>query len=112
MFKVMFGPTPGWIKDVEKNGRPGKALVMSDPKDLLKGMGGYQGRDGWVDVRAQVETVVDGQFEAKVQCCLSTALGGMLEPGLRVNVKYDPKHKERVLLTDDVNTLLSYRLKT
>jgi hypothetical protein len=110
MFKVMFGPTPGWIKDVQKNGRLAKALILSDPSELLKGVGGYEGRDGWVDVRAQIETVVDGQFEAKVQCRLSTSLA--VKPGLRVNVKYDPGHKEHVLLTDDFNTLMSYRIKT
>jgi hypothetical protein len=112
MFKVIFGPTPGWIKDVEKNGTPARAVVLSDPKELIRGVAGYQGRDGWIDVRVRIEEAVGAPFEAKMQCRLMTALGGMLEPGMRVNTKYDPRHKDRVLLADDVNSLLSYRLKT
>lgn len=47
-----------------------------------------------------------------MKCRLSHALGGMLEPPMKVNVRYDPKDKQRVLLVDDINTLLSYRLKS
>jgi hypothetical protein len=111
MFKMIFSPTPGWIKDVEKNGTPAYAVVLSDPQGILKGVAGYQGRDGWIDVLAQIHPSVEAEFEAKMKCRLSQALGGMLEPGMKVNVKYDPKDKKRVLLVDDVNKLLSYRLK-
>ena len=111
MFKMIFSPTPGWIKDVEKNGNPALAVVLSDPKDVLKGVAGYQGRDGWIDFQAQIHPSAEASFEARVKCRLSQALGGMLEPGMKVNVKYDPKNRKRVLLVDDVNKLLSYRLK-
>jgi len=46
-----------------------------------------------------------------MKCRFSTALGGMLAPGLKVNARLDPKDPRRVLLVDDVNKLLSYRLK-
>jgi hypothetical protein len=111
MFKMIFSPSPGWIKDVEKNGTPALALVLSDPKEILKGIAGYQGRDSWIDVQAEIHPNVDTKFEAKMKCSLSQALGGMLEPGMKVNVKYDPKDTKRVLLIDDVTKLLSYRLK-
>lgn len=49
MFKMLLLPSPGWVKTVAKNGKPASAEVRSDPKEILKGVAGYQGRDGWVD---------------------------------------------------------------
>jgi hypothetical protein len=112
MFKMIFSPTPGWIRDVEKNGKDALAEILSHPQQILKGVAGYQGRDGWIDVQAQIHPGDDAQFEGKVKCRLSQAIGGMLERGMKVNVKYDPKHKARILLVDDINKLLSYRLKS
>ncbi len=111
MFKMMFSPSPSWLKDVEKHGRQASAVVLSDPKQILKGVSGYQGRDGWIEVEVDVHPTDEASFKEKMKTRLSTALGGMLEPGMRVNVRYDPKDRRRVLLADDVNQLLSYRLK-
>ena len=111
MLKMMFSPTPGWIKDVEKNGNPAQAVVLSNPQDLVKGIGGYQGRDGWIDVQVEVHPATGAVYQAKMKCRFSTALGGMLAPGLKVNVGMDPRDPSHVLLVDDVNKLLSYRLK-
>ncbi len=111
MRKNLFGSKPGWLKDVEKNGQPAKALVLADPQDYFKGTGGYQGSDVWLDLEVRVEPSLEAPFEAKMKCKLSQIIGGMIKAGLRVNVKYDPEKKDRVLLTDDVNALLQYRLR-
>jgi hypothetical protein len=111
MFRMMFAPTPRWLKQVETSGRDAKAAVISDPKQILKGVAGYQGRDGWLDVEVEVHPPDEIPFKGKMKCRLSTALGGMLEPGMQVNVRYDVADRRRILLVDDVNKLLSYRLK-
>jgi len=111
--RMMFRPTPRWIKHVQAQGQPAVAVVLADPQevaDLQRG-GGYQGRDAWIDVAARVEPTGDAPFEAAMKCRLSQALFGMLAAGMKVNVRYDPQHKERVLLVDDVDTLLSYRVQ-
>lgn len=71
IFKLLFGLTPHWIKEVEKNGKDAKALVLSDPKDVLKGVAGYQGRDAWIDVKVEVQPWDEPRFEAKMQSKLS-----------------------------------------
>jgi hypothetical protein len=109
LLKMMFGPTPRWIKDVESHGKAAQAVILSDPKEILKGVAGYEGRDGWIDVQAQVQPAGDVPFEARMKCRLSQAVFGMLEIGMTVNVRYDPENKSRVLLVDDVNALLRYR---
>lgn len=53
----------------------------------------------------------EASFPTNMTCRLSQALGGLLEPGVTVNVRYDPKNKKRVLLMDDVMTLLRARIK-
>jgi len=112
MLKMMFSPTPRWIKGVEKNGKPASATVLSNPGKVIEGIGGYQGKDGWIDFEADVLTEVGEHFAATAKCRLSQALGGLMEPGLKVNVRYDPKDRKRVVLVDDVQTLLNYRLKS
>ncbi len=111
MGKNIFGSKPGWLKQVEKNGQPAKAVVLADPKDYFKGTGGYQGADVWMDLAVRVEPGLEAPFEAKMKCQLSQIIGGMIKAGLRVNVKYDPGKKDRVLLVDDVNALLQYRVR-
>ena len=111
MFKNLFRMTPGWIKDVQANGKAAKAVVVSDPKDNMKGVQGYEGRDMWLEVSARIESADEPPFDAKMQCQLSQIVFGMLETGMTVNAKYDPAHKERVVLVDDQHTLLQYRVK-
>jgi hypothetical protein len=112
MMKMVLTPTPRWIKGVVKNGSPATAVVLSDPQDVMKGVAGYQGKDGFVDVDGDVLTEVGEEYKAKVKCRLSQILGGMLERGMKVNVRYDPDDKARVVLTDDITTLLSHRVKS
>jgi len=111
MLKMMLSPAPSWKKDVEKNGKQAQAIVISDPRDLVKGIGGYQGRDGWLDVEVDVKPDNEASFRGKMKCLFSTAIGGMLAPGLNVNVRYDEKDNRKILLMDDFNKLLSYRVR-
>lgn len=111
MLKMTLTPTPRWIKKVEANGEPASATVLSDPKEVIEDVAGYRGKDGWIDFKADVLTEEGEQFAAMAKCRLSQALGGMMEPGMKVNVRYDPKDKKRVVLVDDVQTLLNYRIK-
>jgi hypothetical protein len=113
VFKMMFKPTPGWIKKVRKEGEPASAVVLAQAQavtDLSK-LGDYSGRDGWVDVPVRVEPYAGPPYEAQMQCKLSQALGGMLESGMKVNIKYERDHPDRVLLVDDLTTILMSRVK-
>jgi len=112
MLKMIFSPTPRWIMGVEKNGKPASATVLSNPGKVIEGIGGYQGKDGWIDFETDVLTEVGEHYSATAKCRLSQALGGLMEPGLKVNVRYDPKDRKRVVLVDDVQTLLNYQLKS
>jgi hypothetical protein len=111
MLKMALSPTPRWIKGVEQNGQPALATVLSDPKEIIEGVAGYRAKNGWTDFEADVQTEVGERFAATTKCRLSQALAGRMEPGMKVNVRYDPDDRERVVLVDDVQTLLNYRLK-
>jgi len=111
MFKGMFSFGPGWIKDVQAKGQPAKAVVISEPKDNMKGVKGYEGRDMWLEVTARIEPEGAAPFEAKMKCQLSQIVFGMLEAGMTVNARYDAAHPDRVVLVDDQQTLLHYRIK-
>jgi len=111
LLKMVFRLSPGWVKEVAQNGKTASATVLSDPKTVLQGVAGYQGKDGWIDVQSEVHPADEVSFPANMTCRLSQALGGLLEPGVTVNVRYDPKNKKRVLLMDDVTTMLRARIK-
>lgn len=111
MFKAVFSIPPGWIKNVQKNGTPAKAEIISDPKDNMKGVQGYEGRDVWLEVKARLEPENEAPYEVNLKCQLSQILFGMLEKGMKVNVKYDPLHKDRAVLMDDAQALLMTRIK-
>jgi hypothetical protein len=110
LMKMVFRPKPGWIKRTEKDGTPATADLVGDPQAILKGIGGYQGKDGWVDVDARIQPSGDAPYEAKVTARLSQVVFGLLEAGQTVNVKIDPRSAEHVLLVDDVDTLLKRRV--
>jgi hypothetical protein len=112
MLNLLFGGgKPRWVNDVEKNGLAAKAVILSDPRQLIKDIGGYEGDDKWIDVQISVQPANEPAYEAAMKCKLSQATFGLLEPGITVNIKYDAKDKTRVLLVDDVNTLLQARVK-
>jgi hypothetical protein len=113
LFKMMFRPTPRWITAVQTTGNPAIAVVLATPKEVetLQGGVGYEGRDGWIEVPVQVRPAAVAPFEAGMTCKLSQALFGRLTAGMQVNVRYDPTNLDRVLLVDDVHTLLRSRAK-
>jgi hypothetical protein len=114
VFKMAWGPTPGWIAKVREAGQPATALVLRDPAavESMRGVGGYRGKDGWIDVDVRVKTSAEPPFEATMKCKLSEAMFGMLSAGMDVSVRYDPAAKDHVVLMDDANTLLSKRVIT
>jgi len=113
LFKMMFRPTPRWIAAVQTNGHPAIAVVLATPKEVetLQSGVGYEGRDGWLDVPVQVRPADAAAFEAGMTCKLSQAFFGRLAAGMQVNVRYDPTNPQRVVLVDDVHTLLRSRAK-
>jgi len=44
MLDLMFGFKPRWFDKVLAGGAPASAVAISDPKDVMKGVAGYQGR--------------------------------------------------------------------
>ncbi len=110
LMKMVFRPKPGWINRTEKDGILATAELVGDPQAILKGIGGYQGKDGWVDVDARIQPPADTPYKAKVTARLSQVVFGLLEAGQTVNVKIDPRSAEHVLLVDDVDTLLKRRV--
>jgi hypothetical protein len=101
---------PGWIKQVQKSGRQASAIALAGGQDYLKGIGGYEGADLWLDLPVRVEPEGEQPFEAKMKCRLSQSL--VVEAGMKVPVRYDPSRRTRVVLLGDVQTLLESRLKT
>jgi hypothetical protein len=84
---------PPWIRRVQSTGTTAPAEVLAN--DLMKGVGGYEGGDRYVDLPVRVNA--DPPFETKLTCRLSQAM--MLKPGSQVRVKYDPAHHRHVILT-------------
>jgi hypothetical protein len=84
---------PPWIRRVIATGATAPAEVLAN--DLMKGVGGYEGGDRYVDLPVRVHS--DPPFETKMICRLSQAL--MLEPGQQVTVKYDPAHHSHTILS-------------
>lgn len=78
MFKMMFAPTPSWIKKVVKTGKPAQAPVLSGLNGSFKGIGGNQGRDGRLEREVEVQPIDETPFKVKMQCRLVTALGEMV----------------------------------
>jgi hypothetical protein len=70
LFTMMFKLTARWIKDVREGGEPAFAVVLSQPKEVvaLGHLGGYEGRDGWIDVPVRVESHAGPPFEAGMKC--------------------------------------------
>ena len=106
MFRMMFGLTPRWVKKVEKEGKTATAVVKTTPSDVLKGVRSYSGADGWVNIEVVVHPRDDIQYDGKMLARYSQTVFGMIAAGAEVAVKYDPHHKDRILLVDDVTTLI------
>lgn len=111
MLELMFGFKPRWFDKVLALGVPALATVISDPKEVMTGVAGYRGGERYFDVVVRVDATYDGTHEQKMKTPLSTALGGLLEAGQQVNVKYDEGDQTKIVLADDVVTLLKRRVR-
>ena len=108
----MFGFAPRWVKKVKESGVVGTAVLLGNPQDKLqKYQKGYQGRDKWLEVAVRVQAMDGTTYTTDMQCQMSQVLFGMMEAEMTVNVKYDPEDRARVVLMDDVQKLLSYRVR-
>jgi hypothetical protein len=111
MLELMFGFKPRWFDKVLAGGTPASAEVISDPKDVMKGVAGYHGGERYLNVVVRVGATYDGVHEQKMKTPLTTVLGGILEPGMEVNVKYDAADPTRIVLADDLMALLTRRVR-
>jgi hypothetical protein len=111
MLELMFGFKPRWFDKVLAEGMPASATVISDPKEVMKGVAGYHGGERYFDVVVRVASTCDGVHEQMMKTPLSQALGGMLESGMEVNVKYDAADPTKIVLADDVMALLNRRVR-
>jgi hypothetical protein len=84
---------PPWIRKVLSSGVEASAEVLAN--NLMKGVGGYEGADRYVDLPVRVNA--GPPFETKMTCRLSQAM--MLQPGAHITVKYDPAHHRHVILS-------------
>lgn len=110
--KVVGTPKAGWVDKVREGGERATATVLAKPEavaDMGK-VGNYEGHDPWIDADVRVAATSEPPFEAKAKITLSTAGVGLIEAGTKVNVRYDPEHHDRVVIVDDVPTLLQQRI--
>jgi hypothetical protein len=110
LFKMMFTPEPGWVKSTTSGGVAAKATVTADPQDIIKGIGGYEGKDGWIEEQVNVQPTTGAAYAAPMSCKLTQVVFGAMKAGMTVNVKCDPKNPQHVLLVDDVHALLHSRV--
>lgn len=64
----------------------------------------YNGAEPMLDIGVRVMPENEPPFEARMKAGLTKSF--LLMPGVRVQVKYDPSHKEQVQLDDDNQTIL------
>jgi hypothetical protein len=116
MFKkiqTLFSSKNGWVKSVKENGTAASAILLENPKEVerFQNVGGYQGKDVWISILSEINPPTGQTYRANVVCQLSQAMFGMLEAGMQVNVRFDQFDPSHIVLIDDVQTLLKYRLK-
>lgn len=91
--------TPGWIRQVRAYGTKANADVLKD--DPLDGIG-YRGDDMWINLPVEVHPYDDEPFKAFMKIRLSQAALGLPLHGKRINVRYDPKDRSRVVLDGEL----------
>ena len=65
----------------------------------------YSGAEPMLEIGVRVQPENEPAFEAKMKAGLSKSF--LLMPGVRVQVKYDPTHKQQVTLDDDNQAILA-----
>lgn len=111
LLKMMFTAEPNWMQAVTDYGLSAQATLVEDPRAITKGIGGYEGEDGWIDLKVVVHPPSEPMYDARMKLKLSQAIFGLLAMGQTVNVKVDPKDLSHVLLSDDVHALIQSRVK-
>jgi hypothetical protein len=114
VLKTVNTPKAGWIEGVQGTGESATATVLAKPDAVTEmgKVGHYSGHDPWIDADVRVAATSEPPFEAKAKIPLSTAMGGLVEAGSKVNVRYDPENHDHVVVVDDVQTLLQRRIIT
>jgi hypothetical protein len=97
IYTVMGFIQPPWTKQVAQHGKQAMATVIENT--AMKGIGGYQGEDVWLDLPVKVQPTDEPAFEAQMKCRLSQTM--LLRAGSEVQVHYDPADKSKVILTSD-----------
>jgi hypothetical protein len=92
----------GWVKRVTQSGMDAKAVVLEN--NYLKGIGGYQGGDQWLELPVRVQPASEPAYEAKMKCKLTQIM--LLHAGSEVPVRYDPTDKNKVVLIGDAISIL------
>jgi hypothetical protein len=108
VYTVMGYIQPAWIKRVAASGTAAPATLIENT--TLKGIGGYQGEDMWLELPVKVQPASEPAFDAKMKCKLSQSL--ILKAGSQVQVRYDPADRTKVVLTSDpIKDLMAARRK-
>jgi len=92
----------GWVKRVTQSGKDARAVVLEN--NYLKGIGGYQGGDQWLELPVRVQPANEPSYEAKMKCRLTQIMP--LRVDSEVPVRYDPEDKSKVVLIGDTISIL------
>lgn len=101
---------PLWVKGVLRSGEQATAEVLAH-EPYMKGIGGYQGGDFWLELPVRVQPGDGPVYESRMKCRLSQYAFGAIRAGSRVPVRVDPNNGRRVVLEGDAEALLRTRLE-
>ena len=100
VYSLTGGVRPFWVKQVLETGAEASAIIIEN--NAMKGIGGYQGGDIWLDLPVRVQPANESAFEAQMKCLLSQTM--MLRDGNEVKVRYDRSNKSKVVLVGNQRT--------
>jgi hypothetical protein len=105
LFTKWLNADPAWVKKVEADGKPAKATILS-----VKNTGMVINNTvAVVKLQLRVEPPGEAPFEVSQDKQISMVMGlGGYSAGARVNVKYDPDHKNHVVILSDSETAADY----
>ena len=81
----------------------GRAKANDEMKKLK--YNNYEGAEPMIPIMVRVLPPNDAAFEAQMKAGLTKTY--LLQPGVRVQVKYDPNHPKEVTLDDDIQAILA-----
>ncbi len=106
LFMRWMNTSPGWVKEVEANGKPAMATILS-----VKNTGMVINNTvAVVNLRLRIEPPDEAAFEVSQQKEISMITGqGSYTPGAHFMVKYDPDHRNHVVILRDPDSTTVYR---